>query len=567
MPGRSHQVALVRSTAPSDAGLVDRSCLESLDDRLWLLGEVRLDGAQDLRRRLTATGRAAAATAGQATLCLLAYDQWGEQCLDLIAGDFAFVIWDDRRQSLLAARDRLGKRQLFHGRNRSAGVVGNSLDSVVAIAAPGRETDDYWIADFLTLGASREAHRTAYRDVARVPPAHALRWSADGAACRRYWRLDVPEPLYLPRRTDYLERFRDLVQQAIADRLPPSGDVGISMSGGLDSTTLAALAVRRTGSPQRVSAAFAHLERQPEIREDAFARLAANHLGIDLDIVPYDDMNYDPQWQSRGIRSPEPLHGIFNAHYVRDLNRTLAARHAVWLEGEGPDNALAFDRDAYLSWLFGRRAWRRLAGSLLSYALVKGRRGWLETLRRHARPPTDGDAGDPVPRWIAPGLVQRLHLRQRIEELGDGGDGSHPWHPAAVRSITGPAWPRHFADFAFEEALSPLQWQHPYFDLRVLEFMLGVPPIPWAWKKHLVRQAMKGWLPEPLLERPKTGVPVRADLALLARHGPPSPMAPARLDGYVDRHLLPAADGPEGEVLQSLAAYAVVHWLATSPVT
>ncbi|MCA0302736.1 MAG: hypothetical protein LCH95_10040 [Proteobacteria bacterium] len=565
----------MRSTAPSDAGLVDRACVESLDDRLWLVGEVRLDGADELRRHLAAAGTVEAATAGPARLCLLAYARWGEPGLDRIAGDFAFVIWDEPRQVLLAMTDQWGKRPLFHGRAGSMRVVGNALDAVAAIAAPGREADDYWIADFLTLGASREAHRTAYRDVARVPPAHRLRWHAGEAGCRPYWRLDVAEPLVLARRDDYLQRFRDLVQQAIADRLPPAGDVGISMSGGLDSTALAALSVRRAGDAKQVGAMCIHIEASAGAREDAFATMAADHLGIDLRIVPFDALSYDPDWQSRGIRPAEPLFGIVNAHHLRGLGESLAARHAVWFEGEGPDNALAFDRDPYLSWLWRRRDWSRLAGSLASYARVKGARGWLESLRRHARPPADGVAGgvaggaadESLPRWIDPGLVQRLHLRQRIDDLGAGGDGSHPWHPEAFRSLTGPAWQRHFAGYGFEEALSPVQWHHPYFDLRVMTFLLSVPPIPWAWKKSLLREAMKGWLPEPVLRRPKTGVPVAPVAVALARHGLPAVMAPTRLAGYVDRARLPPADGPEGDLLQSLAVYAVDHWLATRPAT
>ena len=570
--GRNRQVALVRSRGPSDAGLVDRSCLERLGDRLWLLGEVRLDGPAELRRRLASAGVADADTAGQARLCLLAYERWGESCLDVVFGDFAFVVWDEHRQSLFAARDRLGKRPLFHGRDKSTGVVGNSLDWVVAAAAPSRAVDEYWIADFLTQGCSREMHRTAYRDIRRVASGHCLRWSAEGDVDRRYWRLDVAEPLYLPRREDYLVRFRESVAQAVADRTSPAGDVGISMSGGLDSTTLAAIAARQAGDPHRVSAVCVHLEAQPDLQEDAFASMAARHLGIDLRVVPYDELSYDPAWQSRGIRPAEPLHGIVNAHHVRTVNDSMAARCAVWFEGEGPDNALAFDRDPYLSWLVGRGDWWRLAGTLVSYAMVKGSGGWLETLRRHrgrpaAAAPAPAAEQDPVPRWLAPGFRERLRLQQRIDDLGDGGDGSHPWHPQAFRSFTSPVWQRHFADYAFEEALSPLQWQHPFFDLRVLQFLLAVPPIPWAWKKTLLREAMRGWLPDPVLRRPKTGVGTAPVAIALARHGMPAPMAPARLDAYVDRRLLPASDGPQDEVLQATTAYALDHWLATLPAT
>lgn len=552
----------MRSSAPSDAGKAERSRLESLDARLWLLGDVRLDDPGQLRRRLLSGGASQAASANQARLCLLAYERWEEGCVDHIAGDFAFVVWDDRRQCLFAASDRLGKRALFHGRSRSLGVVGSSLDWVAAQAAPGGELDEYWIADFLTQGETLEAHRTVWRDVARLEPAHVLRLDDNGAERRRYWRLEVPEPLYLPRAADYLERFRELTLQAVADRLSPTR-TGIAMSGGLDSTTLAACAVRLAGKPGQVTAYCAHYENMPGLDEGLFAQRAADHLGIELRLVASDDMAYDPDWQTRGIRSAQPQPGMVSADPVRRFNDSLAAQASVWFEGEGPDNALRFERDKYLAWLKRRRAWRQLAGALFSYTMVKGRRGWLETLGRHARGQSPSPSSTGLPRWVHPDLVERLHLPQRIDDLAKAGDPAHPWHPDAIGSFTSPVWQVHFASWTFEESLSPIQWRHPFLDLRVLEFMLAVPPIPWAWNKALVRQSMREWLPSSILDRPKAPLPHVPTVASVARHGLPRLMAAGAIEPYVNVARLPAADAAADDVLLSLNTYVLDHWLAT----
>lgn len=549
----------MRSRRPSDAGLVDRSCLERLGHRLVLLGEARLDGAEDLRRRLSAGGCEQAATAGPARLCLLAYDRWGERCVDFIHGDFAFVVWDDVQQRFFAARDRFGKHRLFHGSRDSVGVMGNSLDWVVTQVAPGRDVDDFWIADFLTLGWSREAHRSAYRGVERVPPAHTLSWSSSGTSSRRYWTLDVPEPLYLRRREDYLDRFRFLLLQAIADRMPAEG-VGIALSGGLDSATLAAGAKRLAGPSARIDAYFCDYEEFPEERR--FAQMSAQHVGIDMLVVPSDEIYYDPQWQTRGIRSTEPHGAIVGAHNLRPINDSLAARSAVWFEGEGPDNALSFEKNAYLSWLVRRRAWTRLARDLVSYTAVKGREGWLETLRRHARPQRAAPDGAPWPVWISPDLEHRLRLRERLESFGTGGISGHPWHPRAFDAFTSPIWEGHFETSAFDAALSPIEWRHPFMDLRVLEFMLSLPPVPWGWKKDIIRKAMRGWLPEPVLRRPKAPLPFFPDALILRREGMPRILDPAALSAYVDVRHLPRADAPERNLAQAVNVYVVDHWLA-----
>ncbi len=562
--GATGQVTLLH--LPSELGRQtgEETGIEGLADRYWIVGRMRLDDRESLRARLASRIGLDGAAVSDARLCLHAYAAWGEGCLEQLAGDFAFVLWDDARQCLFAACDRLGKRTLFHARIGTLGVIGDSLDWIAQQGARQGGLDEYWVADFLTLSWSREFHRTVYRDVSRLPPAHGMVWSAAGAHLRRYWRLDVPEPLYLDRPGAYGERFRALLALAVTDRLP-CGKIGIALSGGLDSTALAAAAVSCTSDPRRVVAYCEHYEDLMHIEEDRFAGMAARHLGIELRIERFDDMVYDPHWQSRGIRSAEPTPEILNAHHVRDLNLGLARRATVWLEGEGPDNALAFDRNAYLRWLVRRRSWRRVCGAVFDYATVKGIRGWAETLHRRVvrmREPVDAPA---MPPWLNAAFVDRLRLVERCRDLGEGGDPSHPWHPSAMASFTSPIWRDGFAGYDFQESLAPVCWRHPFLDLRVLHFMLSVPPIPWGWKKDLMRKAMSGRLPKPVLERPKTPLAVNPQAESIRRHGLPPFLGWAGVEGYVERRSMPAPDAPAAVLMQSINAHVLDHWMASSP--
>ena len=455
------------------------STLDSLDERYWIVGRVRLDAGDELRTRL-----AAAPTASDAKLCLHAYAKWGEAFTDHLAGDFAFVLWDDERQCLLGVRDRLGVRTLLHAKTASAWLISDSLDWLAAQDAADRPLDDYWIADFLVLGVSREFERTIYRDIKRVAPAHLLKLGPGGLSLRRYWQLDIAEPIYLRNAQAYHERFRELLSRAVADRLP-SGRVGIAMSGGVDSTALAATAVEVTGDPSRIVAECEHYERLMHIREDHYASLAAQHLGIELRIRPADDIAHDLQWRSRDLPSAEPSTALLNAHNIQKVGREMAAIAPVWLDGEGPDNALTLERNAYLGWLRRRRSWPRLAQALVQYTAAKGVAGWVQTIGRHTglKHEAELEPGDTLPAWLRRDFADRLKLPERQEALGLGGDPSHPWHPAAFASFTSPIWQTYFDDHAFEESLGGFEWRYPYLDLRVLEFMLSVPPVPWGWKK------------------------------------------------------------------------------------
>ena len=562
--GASGQAALLH--LPSELGRLtgEETGIECLADRYWLVGRMRLDDRERLRARLASRLGPDGPVVTDAGLCLHAYAAWGEGCVDHLAGDFAFVVWDEARQCLFAAGDRLGKRTLFHARVGALGLIGDSLDWIAQQGGGRAGLDEYWIADFLTLSWSREFHRTVYRDVSRLAPGHSLVWSAAGARLSRYWRLEVPEPLYLDRPGAYTERFRDLLALAVADRLP-RGKVGIAMSGGLDSTALAAVTVSCTSDPRRVIAHCEHYEDLMHIEEDRFATMAARHLGIDLSIERFDDMAYDPQWQSRGIRSAEPTPEIVNAACVRDINLGLSRRATVWLEGEGPDNALAFDRDAYLAWLFRRRSWRRLFGAVFDYAAVKGVGGWTQTLKRRFVRPRDPVDAPVLPPWLNPAFVERLRLVERCRDLGEGGDTSHPWHPGAMASFTSPIWTDAFTGYDFQESLAPVCWRHPFLDLRVLHFMLSVPPVPWAWKKDLIRKAMRGRLPKPVVERPKTPLAINVRAELVRRHGSPAFLGQADVGAYVEPGSLPSLDAPPNVLMQSVNAYVLGHWMASVP--
>lgn len=563
--GRAGEVVLACSKGGPFLATGQAAGIRGLGKLLRIVGRVRLDARDELRSRLADRSRPPVGEVSDAELCLHAYAAWGDAFLDRLAGDFCFVLWDGAREQLICARDQLGIRSLFHAETGRAWFVGDSLDWIADQSGVARELDDTWIADFLTVGHSLEVERTVYRHIRRLAPAHALTISGGGAVTRRYWRLEIGDPLYFRDRRQYTEGFLELLSRSIADRMP-AGRVGIAMSGGLDSTTLAAGAVHVTGDASRVVAECLDFDEFASAGERHFSSLAASRLGIELRHRRGDDLVYDEQWWARSTTTPEPTAFITTAHFDRDVVRERAERASVWLYGEGPDNALTFERNEYLSWLIGRRDWWRLAESGAFYLRVKGLAGWWESLKRYTgrRQPPDDSVG--VPPWIEPSLARQLDLERRVAgATPPGGVGTdvgprHPWRPGAVAGFNDPIWPAVFADYEFEESLGPLALRHPFLDLRVLEFMLSVPTVPWAREKMLLRDAMRGRLPDEILARRKTPhdrtLPFGSGLPGLSRDG--------SLDRYVDVSVLSAGTWP-GHRLRGrvLAVHVLDHWLAT----
>ncbi len=558
-PGGSDRVAFILPDSAQPAFEHDRCSMHALGGRFWIVGRIRLDARRELIARLGLRSDAAQEPFPDGLLCLHAYAAWGERFVENLAGDFSFVLWDAERGILLAVRDQLGVRTLFHATAGGFWFISDSLDWLARQRPVARTLDDYWIADFLTLGYCREFERTVYRDIRRLAPGHLLRLSEQGVRLGPYWHLNIAEPVFFKDPGTYGERFRELLARAIDDRLP-AGDVGISMSGGLDSTTLAASAVGVVADGRRVVAECEIREDFAYLEEDRFASLAAQYLGVDLQVSPISSLLYDTHWRSRGIRSDEPTELIVRAHWIARMGSERAQRAKVWFYGEGPDNALRLDRDAYFDWLYQHRAWRKLGAAFLQYARTKGVGGWLGTARRHFGRQEQTPVVELAEPWLSEDLSDRLKLQERARTLGEGGS-SHPWHPAAIASFTSPTWQAMFDGFNFEESLAPIVWRHPYLDLRVLEFMLSVPPVPWGWDKQLLRRAMKGRLPAEILARPK-GAPGPATAPLPGGNELPQLKAADLLAAYVDVGKLPAQNTSRVAVETALSAHALDYWLS-----
>lgn len=519
---------------------------KSLGD-VRIAGSIRLDARDDLRMALGVADK----SIGDALLCLHAWRRWSDAFVDRLAGDFAFALWDNSRRRLLLVRDQLGIRSLFYARIDAAWVVSDSLDGLAARPGLDKRLDETWIGDFLATGHSLDAWRTVYAAVKRLPPGHCAVLTRDDEAVRRYWQLSVDEPLFLRDGRAYGERLRELTKDAIRDRAP-AGQLGISMSGGLDSTTLAALSVEALGVA-RVTARCTHFETLMADDEPHFASLAAQALGISLGFDKADAA-YDPQWRDRGIRAAEPTPTIVNAHREQALARSMAAEASVWLYGEGPDNALVFEREAYLRWLMRTGRWVRATSAV-------GRYLGLKLGERQPRQPslTPAPASSGLPAWLRPDFIERIELRERFRAFNSPPSHDHPWHPRALGSFGTPVWQSLLGNLEADRAHG-LDWRHPYLDLRVLQFLLSVPPVPWARRKLVLREAMRGRLPVEVLERRKTPLAANALHQALSGVDLPPLGASAALKSWLDPGRLPRR--PHAADLEPLiAVHALDHWL------
>ncbi len=214
----------------------------------------------------------------------------------------------------------------------------------------------------------------------------------------------------------------------------------------------------------------------------------------------------------------------------------MAAVAPVWLDGEGPGQC-AHPGAQRLSRMAAPAAVVAPAGP--GAGRIRRSQGACR-LGADDRPPHRAAARGRTGAGRHPAGVAAARLRRPAEAAPSGRRASAwgrrvaPWHPAAFASFTSPIWQSYFDGRAFEGSLGGFEWRYPYLDLRVLEFMLSVPPVPWGWKKRLVREAMRGRLPAEVLARKKTPLDCYPEVATMRELGLPVLPGAHDVDRYVD---------------------------------
>jgi asparagine synthase (glutamine-hydrolysing) len=479
----------------------------TLDGEVWIVADARIDAQRDLIAQLNARGKHVRQGAPDVELLLRAYYVWEERCVEHLLGDFAFAVWDARRQRLFCARDQMGVKPFYYAHVGERVIFSNTLDCIRQHPAISDRLNDSAIADFLLFGLNQDPATTSFADIHRIPPGHCVTWLEHGPRVSRYWTLPIDEPIHFPRADDYLDRFRELVHTAVDDRLRIN-KVGVFMSGGLDSTTLAATACQilrgRTSSCQ-VHAFSTVSDGVVDQNERYYAELVAGELGIPIHLRTLGENLIDPQWSRTSLHTPEPVSSPMNLPAHWSYIKFVASHNRVCFYGEGPDNALTYEWRSYLSHLLQHQRIGRLLQAISSHVIRHRRVPLLPTIPRMVRERRPGEARTCFPEWLENSFEARLRLREKWEHAQQLAEAPspHPFRPVAYRSFSSGIWESLFQGWDAGQTMAPFEVRHPFVDLRLLRYLLAVPAIPWCRVKYLVRQAMRGTLPDAILRRPK----------------------------------------------------------------
>jgi asparagine synthase (glutamine-hydrolysing) len=488
----------------AQAGSVAITADARIDNRQELIAALALS---DSRRQIT-----------DAELILGAYQRWGEDSPTRLMGDFAFAIWDGRRQSLFCARDHSGVKPFYYYQSDRILAFGSEIKALLSLEDVPRRLNQVKVADHLA-GVFADNAITFYRDVFRLPPGHSLTVRQGETRARAYCGLDPSREIRLRSDDEYAEAFNERFTEAVRCRLRSTYPVGSLLSGGLDSSSIVVTARDMLGEgnggpfptfsavfPSLPDVDLRRIDERPYMAAVVAAGGVSPHYVRADHLSPLTDLERVFWHEDEAVLAPNlyihwALYGAAQEHGVRIL-----------LDGIDGDTTVSHGVE-YLSELARRGRVGALGREVMALSRrhnsSPGRVLWQLGLRplipdsvRDAWRRVRGRSDAPVSMntAIKPAFAEHVGLTERIRgPQAERRKRARTAREAHWRGLTSPllAYALEGADKA--AAAFGVEPRYPFFDRRLVEFCLALPPeqkLHRGWNRVVMRRAMAKTLPD-----------------------------------------------------------------------
>ena len=493
---------------------------------IWVTYNGEIYNHRDVRAQLETAGHTYRTRSDTETI-VHAYEQWGDECVQRFRGMFAFALWDSGARRLLLVRDRLGVKPLYWAlagdRLLFASEIKGILASGLVAARPNHAVLSEVLATRGTAGVE-----TLFEGIYKLLPGHRLIFENGRVRTEQYWDLplDGPDP-ELERVGDaqVIARFRNLLQESVRLRLMSDVPLGMFLSGGIDSSAIAALMAREIDRPiETFSVAFA----DRRFSELEYARAVAQAIGANAHEIVIDDDDFFAALPKLIWHEDEPIAHPSSVplHFVS----TLARQHVtVVLTGEGSDELLAgygkYPR-ALINWRAGGVYERvvpaavraKVAGSIVprlpGQAGRYARRSFLAMPRHPSAMFLDNFAGIPLqlqrelmtPVALAGGDPYSTSLEYFHQVNGTSGMLGRLLHTDIKTYLVELLMKQDQMSMS-----ASIESRVPFLDHVLVEFAARLPDrmkLRGFTTKRILREAVRGLLPDEILTRKKMGFPV-----------------------------------------------------------
>lgn len=462
-------------------------------------------------------------------LILLAYDKWGEDCPKYLLGDFAFMIWDGKKNKLFGARDFSGSRTLYFYHDKEIFSFSTLIKPLLALTNYKKQLNHSWLAEFIaipTLVEAADMTSTVYHSIHQVPPSHSITVTANGEVkLKRYCTINIDQELKLSSNEEYIEAFHEVFGRAVKDRLRTTGKVGSHLSGGLDSGTVVSFAADELKRDNKTLHTFSYIPEGdfkdwtsdyyvPD--ERPFIKETVNHVGnINDNYLSFPGASPLSEVNEFLDIMEMPYKFFENTFWLKGISEAAAKQGiSVMLNGARGNHSISWGSMRlnydYYSTLLKQWKWIQLNQELTSFctSFRTGKKVMLPFLAKRTYPALRAfltkqeEPSYSFPSFINPALARSTKVYEKLQEFGMQGLGEsvkdldqyrhdyyrqlYPWNKSGVAntklSLRYGVWDRD-----------------PTNDLRVIKFCLSLPKEQYVLgglDRSFLRRATKNKLPD-----------------------------------------------------------------------
>lgn len=492
--------------------------MSSSDERYWLIFNGEIYNFRDLRTELIAKGHHFRSSC-DAEIILAAYGEWGAECVKRFNGMWAFAIWDTKEKTLFCSRDRFGIKPFYYYDDGDLFVFASEIRAILASGVTGQQPCLESIAAYLDSEIVDGLETTFFEGILRLMPAHSLLISQGRTKIWRYWNLEVAPRGAEMSPTD-VERVRESFEEAVRSHMVSDVPVGISLSGGLDSSSIFAVASRN--SNDRICVFSSYFEEGNRYDERFYFNKVTDAYSAEKYLIRPDKNDLLATmlkiiWH---LEEPPLAHGVYSRWRIMEL----ANQHVkVLLGGQGGDEIFAGYENYY---------WYFLRDCLAQRNYLRFCRELLAMLDRNSS-------------MIYQSVITRMQNLLNSQSFNIAGskqhyDGHSAFSAAGEKlacmrfkvrdpqksAQRGCSWLNERLHYDTTFGLLPtllkyddkigmafsVECRVPFLDHRLVELIFSLSPFVkiWnGWSKYILRQALNGMLPDEVQWRPdKMGFPM-----------------------------------------------------------
>jgi asparagine synthase (glutamine-hydrolysing) len=480
---------------------------------LVITADARIDNRKELSTELNIPNDN---NATDSFFILKAYEKWGEKCPEYLLGDFAFAIWDENEERMFCARDHMGVKPFYYYLDDNIFVFGTEIKSLLKLSNVPKLLNKKKLALFL-MNDLLDKETTFYEHIKGLIAAHSITINKFECQINRYWQLDPEKEIIMDSEEEYIQAFIEIFNESVNCRLRSYSEVGFSLSGGIDSSSIVCTAKKifsKNKNFKPVNTFSFVFDEIPESDERDYIKKIINTKKINSVLVNCDKVSPINEINKILCNQDQPFYSPNMSMHYKFFKKVRESGIRIILSGDGGDEIVSYGQN-YIRELAVSLKWKKL---MLE---IEGRSNNLKMnkykiifdkiifpsipnylkkrirlyLNRHTNKILNQDFLYSILERYDENFVNEIH---KIETFN-----SKEFHYYVINNIS-----HHSTVFEPVDRVcgaNSIESRYPFFDKRLIEFCYAIPTelkLKFGWDRYILRLAMTNILPKEIQWRP-----------------------------------------------------------------